>query len=120
MRSIPPPPSRSARAGLTLVEVLVAILVLTTGALASVGTQLAIARLSASALARARDATAASAIIDSLRTIPCPSLTSGMAIAHGARVTWSVTALGDLRGLRVAVAPSPGRPWAAATLLPCV
>jgi Tfp pilus assembly protein PilV len=101
------------------VEVLVAILVLTTGALATVGTQLALARLSADTVTRERDAATAATIIDSLRASPCASLASGTRLTSGATFTWSVTSLGDLRDVRVHVVPSQGTPWAATTLLPC-
>lgn len=114
------PPRRIGRSGLTLVEVLVALLILATGSLATVGTQVAIARLSASALARERAAANAASILDSLRTVPCAQLAPGAHATPGARFTWSPSALGDLSALRLDVTPTQGAPWHAETLLPCV
>lgn len=112
--------AHALRAGLTLVEVLVALLILSAGALGTVGSQVAIARLSANALARERQAAAAAWIIDSLRAEPCASLTPGTRATSGAQLAWNVSASGDLSTLRVDVTPSQGTPWVAETLLPCV
>ncbi len=120
MRSAPLRTGPVRRNGLTLVEVLVALLILATGALATVGTQVAIARLSASSLARERTAATASSIIDSLRALPCAHLAPGTRATAGARFSWHPATLGDLSTLRLDVTPTQGAPWHAETLLPCV
>jgi prepilin-type N-terminal cleavage/methylation domain-containing protein len=120
MRAAPLRTRPAPRTGLTLVEVLVALLILATGALATVGTQVAIARLRAGALARERTAANAASIIDSLRALPCAQLAPGTHATAGARFSWTPTTLGDLSALRLDVAPTQGAPWHAETLLPCV
>lgn len=120
MRSPSLPTGRVPRNGLTLVEVLVALLILATGALATIGTQVAIARLSATSLAGERTAATAASIIDSLRALPCAQLAPGTRAAAGAHFTWHPTTLGELSVLRLDVTPAQGAPWHAETLLPCV
>ena len=120
MRSVPRRSGHASRRGLTLAEVLVALLILATAALATVGTQIAVARLSASALTRERTAARAASIIDSLRALPCARLAPGTEAAAGVHFSWRPTSLGDLSALRLDVTPTQGAPWHAETLLPCV
>lgn len=114
-----PASSHPPRAGLTLVEVLVAILILTAGALSSVGTQVAIARLTRATLIQQKNATDASAILDSLRATPCAALAAGSTTRTHAQLTWTATPNGDLVELRLTVIPTTGTTWQAETLLPC-
>ena len=114
-----PASTHRPRAGLTLVEVLVAILILTAGALSSVGTQVAIARLTRATLVQQKTAADASAILDSLRATPCAALTTGTTSRPHALLTWSATPNGDLVELRLTVIPTTGAAWQAETLLPC-
>ena len=114
-----PASTRHPRAGLTLVEVLVAILILTAGALASVGTQVAIARLTAATLIQQKTAADASALLDSLRATPCAALTAGTTARQHAQLIWIATPTGDLVELRLTVNPTAGATWQAETLLPC-
>lgn len=119
MPFVPRPPRFQPRAGLTLVEVLVAILVLTAGALSTIGTQVAVARLSARSLAQQRNATAAATLLDSLRTTPCSALASGTSTSSLAQLSWTATPSGDLVALYVSVVPTTGAPWNLETLVPC-
>ena len=114
-----PPSPHHPRAGLTLVEVLVAILILTAGALSSVGTQVAIARLTRATLIHQKNAADASALLDSLRATPCAALTGGSLPRSHAQLTWTAIPNGDLVELRLTVLPSVGATWQAETLLPC-
>lgn len=111
--------SKTTRAGLTLIEVLVAILILTAGALSTIGTQVAVARLSAGTVAQQLNAAAAAAILDSLRAEPCALLAPGNSTTRNARISWSANRAGDLATLRINVLPSQGAPWSAETLVPC-
>jgi prepilin-type N-terminal cleavage/methylation domain-containing protein len=120
MRTAPLYQHHPRRDGLTLVEVLVSLLVLSAGALTTIGTQVAIARLSASSLTRDRTAATAASIIDSLRAQACALLASGTRGNPDAHFSWSVSTIGDLRTLRLDVTPTQGTPWSAETLVPCV
>ncbi len=114
-----PASTHRPRAGLTLVEVLVAILILTAGTLTSVGTQVAIARLTRATLIQQQNAADASALLDSLRAIPCAALIAGTATRPHAQLTWTATPNGDLVELRLTVIPATGATWQAEALLPC-
>ena len=114
-----PASTHHPRAGLTLVEVLVAILILTAGALSSVGTQVAIARLTRATLGQQKTAADASTLLDSLRATPCAALTTGTTTRPLAQLTWTATPIGDLVELRLTVIPTTGATWQAETLLPC-
>jgi Tfp pilus assembly protein PilV len=112
-------PVHRHRAGLTLLEVLVAMLVLTAGILTTITTQLAVARLRAHDTVRLRAAAAAAGTLDSLRAVPCQSLTSGNAVEPDAHLAWNVLVARDLAEVQLAVTPRIGAPWAAETLSSC-
>jgi Tfp pilus assembly protein PilV len=108
-----------ARAGLTLLEVLVAMLLLTVGTLTTLSTQVAIARLQSHDSTRQRAASSAAAILDSLRATSCASLTSGSSLEPDARLDWTSHVAADLASVALVVTPTRGTPWTAATLVPC-
>lgn len=103
--------ARGERAGFTLVEALVAIVILGFAALATASAEGWAARTTAGAEAREDAAALAELIADSLAQLPSP--TSGAAMMDGMEVRWDVqraTASGPLT-LRLRVRPL-GRPLA--------
>jgi prepilin-type N-terminal cleavage/methylation domain-containing protein len=109
--------------GFTLPEVLVAVLLFAIGilGLASSGTFIAIQ--AGEARAMTEGAILAGRVLDSLRSIPCGSVTSGQLTSTSATVRWSaspaprsiaIDAALELSGRR-----STTRQWNLTTLLPC-
>jgi prepilin-type N-terminal cleavage/methylation domain-containing protein len=86
------PPSDAQRPGFSLVEVIVALTVLSVGLLALAGTSALAQRAFAGADATERAARAAAAIIDSLMLEPEPA--SGSRALYGTTVHWTVAAEG--------------------------
>ncbi|GAC1691018.1 MAG: hypothetical protein NVS9B3_09590 [Gemmatimonadaceae bacterium] len=83
--------------GFTLVEALVAIIVLAIGVLglaASAGTVL---RLTGGAATQTLAASIASSRLDSLRGMPCPSVVSGSDTSQGVAATWTGSGGGKSR-----------------------
>ncbi|HEX6534761.1 MAG TPA: hypothetical protein VF041_09185 [Gemmatimonadaceae bacterium] len=84
-------------AAFTLVETLVAIILLTVGVLALAGTSSAVARLQAETELRERAALLAATRLERLRAAPCPTGTVGGADTDHAIVgRWSAAASGGL------------------------
>lgn len=116
---------RPTRAGFTLVEVVVATLLLAIAALGVASTTTFVARLAASARALADASRALASTVDSLRSIPCTSLGAGTAGTRVGTVQWTATATatGDTRQLRATLAPSSPRlnapPIVEEVVLPC-
>lgn len=105
--------NRRRTAGFTLIEVLVAIVILVVGALALVGT----GRVSSASVRRATLELRVAALIqeevERLRTVPLASLTSGSATHAAGTAQWVVT--DSTTYLRVELAVQ-ARPEAGATL----
>lgn len=113
---------RPTRAGFTLVEVVVATLLLAIAALGVASTTTFVARLAASARALADASRALASTVDSLRSIPCTSLGAGTAGTRVGTVQWTATATGDTRQLRATLAPNSPRlnaPIVEEVVLPC-
>lgn len=110
--------ARSERTGLSLIEVLVAIVVLTTGALAAVSTQVATAHLAKHARALHVNAQDAARLLDSLRPTPCVSA-AGANVGKYADYSWSKSVSGGVARIHLLVTPTTGKPWSAETLVPC-
>lgn len=118
----PPSASRHPRLGLTLVEVLAALLLLAVGALGVASTSALTARLFATGSAIERSAAALAAVMDSLRAERCATLVGGSSPTAGGTVTWGVLHAPRVAQLRVTVSPTPASrvaPFAVETLLPC-
>lgn len=79
------------RSGFTIVELLVAIVILTIGLIALAGTAGIVASHVGDGGRLTSAAHAARSVIDSLATRPCGSLTSGTAARGGIVVGWTVT-----------------------------
>lgn len=102
----------SGRAGFTIIEVVVAILILSVGILAIAGTDGRMTRM----IARGSQATAASthaqSQLERLRSLPCAALTNGNATVEGVfQLEWTIAtpASGRYRGIELIIRyPSTG------------
>jgi type IV pilus modification protein PilV len=81
------------RAGFTLVELLVAMMVFAVGMLALAATAASVTRMMGGAKRQTLAATVAQSRLEKLRSSPCASLTSGSETVRGITNTWTVTAV---------------------------
>ena len=125
----PRPPSRArhvrsrtaSRSGFTLVEALVALLLLALGALGVASTSAWAARLASDARAVERQALAVQDAADSLRGVACLALVSGSVATPAGVTSWSATPYTVAAQLAV-TAPAPLRrslALSAELLVPC-
>jgi prepilin-type N-terminal cleavage/methylation domain-containing protein len=118
----PPGRPRPCRRGFTLVEVVVAVLLLSLAALGVASTATYAARLAASARALAEATRATALVVDSLRAVACPSLVSGVATTVAGTVRWTLTPYAGTRAVRAVLTPGSSRvrqPVVEEVLLPC-
>jgi Tfp pilus assembly protein PilV len=96
--------------GFSLVEVVLATLLLTVGILALTGTSGAVARMTGSGRHASGSATLAASRLDRLRAAPCqPVATSGTASAGRYLERWAVTPAGAARTMSVIISYDDGR-----------
>jgi prepilin-type N-terminal cleavage/methylation domain-containing protein len=109
--------------GFTLPEVLVAVLLFAVGILGLASSGAFIAIQTGEARAISEGAILAGRVLDSLRSTPCGSITSGQLSSKSATVRWTaspaprsmaIDAALELSGRR-----STTRQWSLTTLLPC-
>ena len=94
--------------GFSLVEVIVALVLLTIGVLGLAAASRSVVRMTSEA-ARIGAATAlASARVERLRAGPCPGIAAGTAVAGALTENWSVTAAGEARIVSVTVTYGTG------------
>ena len=91
---------RRSRTGLTLIEIVVAILVLSVGALAFAGSSAVMVRRLAESARGAAAASAARSRLESSFARACDVLTSGSEQSFGVRSDWSVTGSGRTSDIR--------------------
>ena len=82
-----------SRAGFTLVELLVAMMVFAVGMLALAATAASVTRMMGGAKRQTLAATVAQSRLEKLRSSPCASLVSGTETVRGVTNTWTVTAV---------------------------
>lgn len=82
------------RAGFTIVEVVVAVMILSVGVLGLAGAAAIVTRMMGSSEMRSDASTVAAARFEALRGSRCP-ISSGAASGAGISETWSVTQLGN-------------------------
>ena len=101
-------PTTRDRAGFTIVEVIVAVLVLSIGVLALAGTAAVVTKQMAAGTRQTRASTIAQARFDSLASVQCSALASGGATTtgtysgpNGGQVTetWTVTDGNDVKNI---------------------
>jgi prepilin-type N-terminal cleavage/methylation domain-containing protein len=95
--------------GFTLVELVVATLVLTVGVLALAGTAAAVGRMVGWGQRMGESAVAAAARLERLRAGGCASLADGRDSAGRYRLQWTVAAAGGLRAVALTVTYPNGR-----------
>lgn len=95
--------------GFTLVELVVAVLVLTVGVLALAGTAAAVCRMVGWGQRLGGSAVAAQARLEELRAGGCGSLGGGRDSVGHYRLEWSVTSMGALRRVALRVDYPDGR-----------
>ena len=83
--------STGSRAGFTLVELLVAMMVFAVGMLALAATAASVTRMMGGAKRQTLAATVAQSRLEKLRSSPCASLVSGTETVRGVTNTWTVT-----------------------------
>lgn len=81
---------RKPRAGLTLIEVIVAILLFTIGSLGLAAASATIARQMAANVMRSRSALAARTRDETAHSLPCSAVFSGSILRNGLREDWTV------------------------------
>lgn len=116
-------PTRArTRDAFTLVEVVVAIVLLATAALDVAATSTYLARLAASARAVALATRETASVVDSLRATPCASLAAGSRSTSAGTVRWTIAAASGTRDIRAVLSPRSPRvrqPVIEETLVPC-
>lgn len=115
-------PSIARRSGYTLVEVVVALVLLAIAALGVASTATFVARLAATARALALATRASANIVDSLRSAPCTTLGAGAANTPAGTVNWSTSTAGSTRHVRAVLTPLSARvhgPVVEEVILPC-
>jgi len=97
MRQRRAPRERRARRGVTLIEVIIAIIVMSIGVLGLAGTASYVAQQMGGGNAQTVAAAMSTKIADSLAARRCPSLVNGSQTSRGVTVTWTVTAASPAR-----------------------
>jgi len=112
------PPPRGPRAGFTLVETLIALVLLGFAALAAASAQAWAARMVATAEAREAGVVAAELVLDSLAALPRPG--AGFRIEGTVRLDWTVVPgrAGREVRLRVRGGDAAGDAWFGAVVAP--
>jgi type IV pilus assembly protein PilV len=90
---------RRARAGFTLVELMVAIMVMAVGVLGLAGTAVAVARMAGGAAQQTIAANVAASRFERLRASPCAAVKSGTATARGVQEKWVASFVGTAVGV---------------------
>ena len=85
---------RPRRRAFTLLEVLVALVILGVGVLGLSGNAALVSRLIGDGARLALTATLATARFEQLRALPCARVTSGSDITHGIEERWTVASMG--------------------------
>ena len=90
---------RRARAGFTLVELMVAVMVMAAGVLGLAGTAVAVARLTGAGSQQTIAANVAATRFERLRAAPCNTIAAGSATTRGVSERWVVTSMGAAAGV---------------------
>ena len=90
-----------ARRGLTLIEIIIAIIVMSVGVMALAGTATYVGTQMGGGRAQTIAAAMSTKIADSLAARRCPSLVNGTQTNRGVTVTWTVTPSTPARTVRI-------------------
>lgn len=114
---------RSAHAvsrGFSLIEVLVALVLLAVGALGVASVSSSAARLAVRGGMIERWTMQLTAVLDSLRAAPCATLAAGSVVSPAVSISWSATVTPRIAQLAVVAAPAPpATPLHVELLHPC-
>jgi prepilin-type N-terminal cleavage/methylation domain-containing protein len=88
-----------ARQGFTLVELIVAVMVMAVGVLGIAGTAVAVARLAGGASQQTVAANVAATRFEQLRSVSCGAIRAGSATTRGVSERWAVTSMGAAGGV---------------------
>lgn len=119
---IPPVPAAPPHRGFTLVEVVVALVLLGIAALGVASTATFVAHLAATARTLALATRTHANIVDSLRASPCTALGAGTVSTSAGPVRWSTTGSGATRHVRAVLTPGSVRvhaPLVEEVIVPC-
>lgn len=108
------------RPGLTIVEILVALVVLGTGVLGTLAVQARAIRAQRDAQHLALAASRLTSINDSLRAIPCASIVGGTETARGFAIGWRATQQVASLTVEFSVATARGNTFTTSTIVPCL
>lgn len=110
------------RAGFTLVEIVVALVLMAIAAVGVASCATFVARLAATARSLALATRSTAQVVDSLRATPCASLGAGRVATPAGAVRWTTTASPGTRLLRATLTPASSRVRTSIVeeaLLPC-
>ncbi len=107
--------------GFTIVEAVVAILLLSVGAIGLASSSAWSARLTADARALQRQSQSVQYVADSLRTVACLALNSSSATTAYGPVSWSVTRTSTVANVAITAPPAARRSaaFSIALIIPC-
>ncbi len=112
---------RSPRRGLTLIEVIVALLIASIGALAALSTQAVMIRERGRANVVRQQVAVASRVLDSLASISCTTIAGGSLTRSTAAYRWTTATSGRSITISLDVTPTLRSvvPWSTRAEVPC-
>ncbi|MCC6319633.1 MAG: hypothetical protein IT361_18330 [Gemmatimonadaceae bacterium] len=113
------PATRPRHAGLTTIEVLVAVTLLVSAISATLAVQAKATALASRVQWRRLLAIAATSTLDSLRTVPCATLASGSAVTPSGTLAWRVAPTTTVATITLSAVPTGGIPWRIESVRPC-
>jgi Tfp pilus assembly protein PilV len=122
-KSTRPSGASRLRRGTSLVEVLIAAVMMTVAVLGLLGSSTSISQQMGAGRRQMMAASIAQRRLDSLQSIPCSALSatpSGSGVSNGIRESWTVTGSGATRQVVLQlVLPRLNTPYTYTTLVPC-
>jgi Tfp pilus assembly protein PilV len=110
-----------SRAGVSLIEVLIACVLLTVAVLGLVSVATGVSKQTGNSRRQIMAAGMAQARLDSLRSLPCGNMSSGSATTQGIAQQWTVSGSGNTRSLVLQMTlPRMTNPIVYRALVPCV
>ncbi|MGI8497415.1 MAG: type IV pilus modification PilV family protein [Gemmatimonadaceae bacterium] len=95
MRSQSPRPTRQPRRGFTIVELIVAVMIMSVGVLGLASTAAVVTRQMGGGARRALSASVAQSRFETLRSTPCAYILTGTASSRGITESWVATSAGN-------------------------
>lgn len=114
MRSSPRTPR-----GLTTIEVLVALTLLSGGVLATLSVHATVSAMTTRVHRRRQLAVHLTSTLDSLRASPCAAIAAGASTTPAGRIAWRVAKVPGAATVTATATPTGGHTYRAETVLPC-